>query len=1185
MKLMNNPKEMRNQFKNEIYFCENFFHRCLTHFYGFLIENNEKIGFIYEFMSNDSLSSIISSQNHILSESFNLFIINRIFQGIKYLHSNCLVHRDIKSSNILFNHDFIPFISDFETIIHPSEDEETTINIGSNLYISPEQFKGEFVTYSSDIYSFGLIIYHLVEKKHLQNLDFLFDYSNIYRSISKMSINNNIKELCLKCTKYLPSERITNDEIQNILIKESNKFYYDCLLSTKTFDISQFIIETVKIQVENQDELKKCFENILHSLFISLNGSDKKYPEFLFSVGLSYYKIQKYLKAKKYFEYASEKHDSNSFLFLGNLYFNGYGVNQDYLKAKEYYELSAKENNIEAFNNLGNIYYNGFGVEKNYLKARKYYELSASQNNSDAICNLGSFYYYGYDVKQDYSKAKEYFELSAKQNNSDAFNYLGNIYKYGYGVKQDYSKAKEYYELAAKQNNSYALNNLGNLYKNGIAVKKDYKKAKEYYELAAKQNNSYAYYNLGTLYYNGYGVKQDYLKAKEYFEISAKQNNNFALNSLGNYYKHGYIAQKDYKKAREYYELAAENGSKAAYNNLGTLYEYGFGVKQDYSKAKEYYELSGNSFALYYLGNLYFYGLGVEKNIAKAKEYYVLSSNKNNLYALNSLGRLHKHGIGIPKDYLGAKYYFEKSAQQNNSFALINLGNLYKHGYGVKKDFNEAKKYYELSYQQGNNYAMNKLGNLYKNGYGVEQNYSKAKELYTISASNGNSDALLYLAEFYYHGYGVKQNSLLALDYYKLAAEKNNPDALFYLGYIYSTGDDVFNIDIFKSINYLLKCINIINENIEIRNSKNNVISYKTRFNKYRYRSYNDLGLIYITIFQDIEKADCYLKEAAFAEYPFGQNSFGLLNEFYLNQPGNAKYMYKRSSKHNFALAEFNLARIKEKDNKIEKSIKYYSRCSEHEDESLKFHNHIHHDKRLEISKIFIICLANMKLVEYHFIQSNYEEAKKFFSKAFSKIKLNDERLSYKFLFQFNEKNNGENIFSYLKKYIINFPLFNLNNQPNLSIDLDQSFVEENQRQNELYKKAKEIENNDHLEYESKETEQIIEKCFNNDIFEEEKKLKKNRNISSIKMIENKSFEDPISLFHYTINANAEIKSYFINEIRDIIDTLNEILYNPPYLILFGRINIVKRKPERKSNRFLMDINELFYEGFSINNC
>lgn len=114
----------------------------------------------------------------------------------------------------------------------------------------------------------------------------------------------------------------------NILIKESNKFYYDCLLSTKTFDISQFIIETVKIQVENQDELKKCFENILHSLFISLNGSDKKYPEFLFSVGLSYYKIQKYLKAKKYFEYASEKHDSNSFLFLGNLYFNGYGVNK-----------------------------------------------------------------------------------------------------------------------------------------------------------------------------------------------------------------------------------------------------------------------------------------------------------------------------------------------------------------------------------------------------------------------------------------------------------------------------------------------------------------------------------------------------------------------------------------------------------------------------------------------------------------------------------------------------------------------------------------------------------------------------------------------------------------------------------------------------------------------------------------
>lgn len=76
--------------------------------------------------------------------------------------------------------------------------------------------------------------------------------------------------------------------------------------------------------------------------------------------------------------------------------------------------------------------------------------------------------------------------------------------------------------------------------------------------------------------------------------------------------------------------------------------------------------------------------------------------------------------------------------------------------------------------------------------------------------------------------------------------------------------------------------------------------------------------------------AEINLKESAFAEYPFGQNNFGLLNEFYLDKIDNAKYLYERSSKHNFSLEEFNLGRIREKDKNFDESIKYYIHASEH---------------------------------------------------------------------------------------------------------------------------------------------------------------------------------------------------------------------------------------------------------------
>lgn len=71
-------------------------------------------------------------------------------------------------------------------------------------------------------------------------------------------------------------------------------------------------------------------------------------------------------------------------------------------------------------------------------------------------------------------------------------------------------------------------------------------------------------------------------------------------------------------------------------------------------------------------------------------------------------------------------------------------------------------------------------------------------------------------------------------------------------------------------------------------------------------------------------------------------------------------------------------------------------------------------------------------------------------------------------------------------------------------------------------------------------------------------------------------FKDPRELFDYIIE-DEELKSIFIKEIHDIIKIMKDILYKPPYSILFGRISIEVPRATNTSKK--IDINDEFYLG------
>ncbi|PQQ17118.1 proline-rich receptor-like protein kinase PERK8 [Prunus yedoensis var. nudiflora] len=155
------------EFKAEVEIISRVHHRHLVSLVGYCISEHQRL-LVYDFVPNDTLHYHLHGEGMpVLDWTTRVKVAAGAARGIAYLHEDChprIIHRDIKSSNILLDSNFEAQVADFglAKLSLDSNTHVTTRVMGTFGYMAPEYATSGKLTDKSDVYSYGVVLLELI---------------------------------------------------------------------------------------------------------------------------------------------------------------------------------------------------------------------------------------------------------------------------------------------------------------------------------------------------------------------------------------------------------------------------------------------------------------------------------------------------------------------------------------------------------------------------------------------------------------------------------------------------------------------------------------------------------------------------------------------------------------------------------------------------------------------------------------------------------------------------------------------------------------------------------------------------------------------------------------------------------------------------------------------------------------